>query len=344
MRMRIGMMWMMGLLTVALAVMLLGVFHVGTAHADSRADDELGVAPSEAGDETVSAGFGDRMMVVWSATLTVGEWDPDNGPVWGYLRDEDEGDLSDTAFRDRGTGYVIEGIFHTHLKDDIYMLDIATDTRLRSDLILEVDGVRYQIGDSTFLETNAFFQVWELESSLEWEDGETIEVRLLRQRGYTCRSELVAQEQGGDTGVGIRFREVWSATLTVGEAAGEDSGVQGYGSAGSEAFGALDDTTFTDGGTEYSVGRLVHKVVGGKHFLLYLEPGHTLDPNMVFEVDGERYAVLDSSPQRGDETTHGWLLDSSLEWKEGDTMTVKVLRIELYVRGSEAQALAHAGG
>ena len=153
-----------------------------------------------------------------------------------------------------------------------------------------------------------------------------------------------AQTQAGDKDVGVRFREVWSAILTVGKAAGEESGVQGYASGGSEEFGSLDDTTFTDRGTEYSVGRLVHKAVGGKHFLLYLEPGHALDPNMVFEVDGKQYAVLDSSPQRGDETTHGWLLDSSLGWEEGDTMTVKMLIIELYVRGSEGQALAHADG
>ena len=162
---------------------------------------------------------------------------------------------------------------------------------------------------------------------------------------YNPRSDgAQAQAQTDDTGVGIRFREVWSATLTVGRTVDTDSGVLGYQSGGSEEFGALDDTTFTDRGTEYSVGRLVHKAVGGKYLLLYLEPGHALDPNMVFEVDGARYAVLDSSPQRGDETTHGWLLDSSLGWEEGDTMTVKMLKIELYVRGSEGQALAHAGG
>ena len=76
------------------------------------------------------------------------------------------------------------------------MLGIAADTRLRSDLVLEVDGVRFQIGDSTFVETDAFFQVWELESSLGWEDGETKTVKLLRKREYTCRSELLqAQAQ-----------------------------------------------------------------------------------------------------------------------------------------------------
>ena len=53
------------------------------------------------------------------------------------------------------------------------------------------------------------------------------------------------------------------------------------------------------------MGRLVHKPVGEGHFLLYLEPGQALDPNMVFEVDGKRYAVLDFQPAEEQKTTHG---------------------------------------
>ena len=355
MKLRIGMMLTMGLLTVAVVVVLMGAFHVGTASAAEN-ESRVGAAANQAGsgDGSVTAltpaiaADQEDLWTVWSATLTVEEWEPESGTVWGYLHggdDGDLGDLSDKAFRDRGTRYVVEAMYHAHLNDNTFMLGIATDTRLRSDLILEVDGVRYQIGDSTFVETDAFFQVWELESSLGWEDGETKTVKLLRKREYTCRSELLqAQAQGDDPSVGIRFREVWSATLTVGKAAGEASGVQGYGSDGAEVFGALDDMSFTDGDINYIVGRLVHKPVGEGHFLLHLEPGQALDPNMVFEVDGKRYAVLDSSPQRNDETTHGWLLDSSLGWEEGETMTVKVLRIELYVRDSKGHAPAHAGG
>ena len=91
----------------------------------------------------------------------------------------------------------VEAMYHAHLNDNTYMLGIAADTRLRSDLILEVDGVRYQIGDSTFVETDAFFQVWELESSLEWEDGETKTVELLRQREYNVQERTAAGSSAG---------------------------------------------------------------------------------------------------------------------------------------------------
>ena len=188
MKLRIGMMWTMGLLTVAVAVMLTGVFNLGTAAAAMGDDSRVGAAVSQAGigDGSVTAftpaiaeGQG-ALQCVWSATLTVAEWDAGDGTAWGYLSGDEVGEVGEVAFVDRGARYVVKGIFHTHLRDDTYVLDIVTDTRLRSDLILEVDGVRYRIEDSAFVETDAFFQVWELESSLEWEEGETMTVELLR--------------------------------------------------------------------------------------------------------------------------------------------------------------------
>ena len=44
MMMRMWAMWMMGLLTVAVALVLMGVFDVGTVQAGSRVADEIGVA------------------------------------------------------------------------------------------------------------------------------------------------------------------------------------------------------------------------------------------------------------------------------------------------------------
>ena len=83
MKMRMWAMWMMGLLTVAVALVLMGVFHVGTAQAGSRAADEMGLVASDAGSEGNSAsaftpivaeGEG-NLWTVWSAALTVGESD-----------------------------------------------------------------------------------------------------------------------------------------------------------------------------------------------------------------------------------------------------------------------------
>ena len=78
MRMRIGAMWTMGLLTVALALVLMGVFHVGTASATEN-DSRGGVAQRHAGSGAGSvsaftpivAEDRDDLWAVWSATLTV---------------------------------------------------------------------------------------------------------------------------------------------------------------------------------------------------------------------------------------------------------------------------------
>ena len=80
MRMRIWAMWMMGLLTVAVALVLMGVFHVGIASAAAN-DSRIGVAASDAGSGANSASAftpivaedeGD-LWTVWSAALTAGE-------------------------------------------------------------------------------------------------------------------------------------------------------------------------------------------------------------------------------------------------------------------------------
>ena len=349
MMMRTVAMWMMGLLTVALAVVLVGVFDVGTASATEN-DSRIGAAQGQAGTGDGS-GFGsavtpviaadqEDLLTVWSATLTVGEVSDSTRVVKGFGSRMDPvlGGLSEVRFSDRGAEYTVETLVHQQV-GSVHQLVLEVDAQLPDDMVFKVGDERFNVSDATILGMNEDIHAWWLESGMGWSEGDTVAVELKRPLGL--RPSVA---EATEAGVGIRFREVWSAILTVGKAAGEESGVHGYASGGLEEFGALDDTTFTDGDTHYSVGRLVHKVVGGKYFLLYLEPGHALDPNMVFEVDGERYAVLDSSPQKGDETTHGWLLDSSLGWEEGDTMTVKMLKIELYVRGSEGQALAHAGG
>ena len=194
-------MWMMGLLTVGVAVVVVGVLPVGTAAAAMRDAAQAGPAASEADGRVANSVEQIRLVKIWSGVLTVGEWESENGTVWGYLRggdDGDLGDLSDKAFSDRGTRYVVEAMYHAHLDDNTYMLGIATDTRLRSDLILEVDGVRYLIEDSAFQETDAFFQVWELESSLEWEEGETMTVKLLRVETFSpCKEGQQAKSHAG---------------------------------------------------------------------------------------------------------------------------------------------------
>ena len=87
MKLRIGMMWTMGLLTVAMVVVLMGVFHVGTASAAEN-ESRVGAAVNQAGSgdgsgsavtPVIAADQGD-LQSVWSATLTVEEWEPETGP------------------------------------------------------------------------------------------------------------------------------------------------------------------------------------------------------------------------------------------------------------------------
>ena len=349
MKMRIGAMWLMGLLTVAVAVMLTGMFHAGTASAamGDASDTGRSLGIEAGGTDHVPnvrplvVESGGRMKVIWSATLTVEEASDRNSTVWGYysMSNESLGNLDDTTFRDRNVDYTIDSLIYKEV-GIVKQLVLETSTGLHDDLIFEVDGERYALSDADARGQDEDIHVWWLDSALEWEDGETKTVKLLRAQASKPGSASATSESG----VGFRLREVWAATLTVGGTAKEESGVLGYQSGGSDEFGSLEGTTFTDMGTKYNAGRLVHKPVGDEHYLLNIATGRALDPNMVFEVDGEQYAVLDSSPGENGEAAHGWLLDSSLGWSEGDTMTVKVLRFEFYRRAVAAQAQAHAGG
>ena len=339
-KMRMGTMWLMGLLTVAVAVVTMGAFQGGTASTagDPAIESE---AQTGQGGEQISVANLSLMLTVWSATLTVGEESQNGTTVWGYVPDRnlELGNLDDTDFSDRNVEYTIDSLVYKEV-GNVRQLVLETSPGLPNDLIFEADGERYPLSDADALGLHGDIHVWWFDSGLGWEDGDAMTVKLLRAVIYNACGVSEASESG----VGFRLGEVWSATLMVGEAAGEESDALGYQSGWSEAFGGLDNTTFADRGTKYSVGRLVHRPVGNGHFLLDVETGRPLDPNMVFEVDGERYAVLDSGPVGYEEGTHWWLLDSSLGWSEGDTMTVKVLRFEFYRLGDDEQALAHAGG
>ncbi len=337
---RMGTMWLIGLLTVAVALVAMGAFQVGTASAAGDPAIEAEARAGQGGEQTSVASVS-LMLTVWSATLTVGEESQGGTTVWGYVPDRnlEIGDLDDTDFSDRNVEYTIDSLVYKEV-GNVRQLALETSPGLPDDLIFEADGERYALSDADDLGLHGDIHVWWFDSGLGWEDGDTMTVKLLRTVIYNA----CGVSEGSESGVGIRLGEVWTATLTVGEAAGEESDALGYQSGWSEAFGGLDSTTFADMGTKYSVGRLVQRPVGNGHFLLDVETGRPLDPNMEFEVDGERYAVLDSGPVENREGTHRWLLDSSMGWSEGDTMTVKVLRFEFYRLGDDEQALAHAGG
>ena len=126
-----------------------------------------------------------------------------------------------------------------------------------------------------------------------------------------------------------RMKVVWSATLTVGEASQDETTILGYVPGRNVDIGDLDDTEFSDRGVEYAIDSLVHKEVGSINQLV-LETSTGLPDDLIFEVDGERYAISDADALGLHKDIQVWWLDSGLGWSDGGTMTVKLMRPKPY--------------
>ena len=80
---------------------------------------------------------------------------------------------------------------------------------------------------------------------------------------------------------------------------------------------------------EYAIDSLVHKEVGSINQLV-LETSTGLPDDLIFEVDGERYAISDADALGLHKDIQVWWLDSGLGWSDGGTMTVKLMRPKPY--------------
>ena len=159
-------------------------------------------------------------------------------------------------------------------------------------------------------------------------DGE--ELRLGTQElGYAGAADvgaggapIYAASRGG-------MKVVWSALLTVGEASQDETTILGYTPGRNVDIGDLDDTEFSDRGVEYAIDSLIHKEVGSINQLV-LETSTGLPDDLIFEVDGERYAISDADALGLHKDIQVWWLDSGLGWSDGGTMTVKLMRPRPY--------------
>ena len=159
-------------------------------------------------------------------------------------------------------------------------------------------------------------------------DGE--ELRLGTQElGYAGAADvgaggapIYAASRGG-------MKVVWSALLTVGMATDGRTTIHGYVPGGSEPIGDLDDTAFSDRGVDYAILTLIHQQTGSVNQVV-LEVDAGLPDDLIFEVDGERFAVSDSLALGLHENIHVWRLDSGIGWSEGDSMAVKLMRPRPY--------------
>ena len=134
---------------------------------------------------------------------------------------------------------------------------------------------------------------------------------------------IVAESRG-------RMKVVWSATLTVGMATDGTTTYLGYGPGLDPPTGNLDDITFTDRGEEYEIENLNHQDFNGTFQQLVLDTNVRLPNDLVFEADGERFALSDAKRLGLNGSIQAWQLDSGMGWDDGDTMTVKLMRPRPY--------------
>ena len=128
------------------------------------------VAPAPSGEEDPQAGA-DEHVPVWSATMTV-EW---VFRGYGYARGYHKpGSLSPASFEVDGARYTVTMI------ETAGWMYIGLDEELPFDFVLELDGAQFASGDASF-NSYSYGNIYRWgDTGLSWNDGDTVEVRLLR--------------------------------------------------------------------------------------------------------------------------------------------------------------------
>ena len=125
------------------------------------------LGPDSGDDESLTGGD----VPVWSATMTV-EW-----VHWGYgyysTDAREAGALSPASFEVDGTTYTV-----TMIETRGWMY-IGFDRELPFGFVLELDGARFASGDASFQSYNYGNLYQWRGTDLSWNDGDTVEVRLL---------------------------------------------------------------------------------------------------------------------------------------------------------------------
>ena len=135
---------------------------------------EFTVAGPDPGNEEPPAGEepGGEYAAVWSATMTV-EW-----VYWGYGYYSTDarraGSLSPASFEVDSTTYTVNMI---ETRGWMY---IGADRQLPFGFVLELDGARFASNDASF-RSYSYSNIYQWrQTGLNWNDGDTVEIRLLR--------------------------------------------------------------------------------------------------------------------------------------------------------------------
>ena len=110
--------------------------------------------------------------LVWSATMTAGRVYRGYGYYWTDAKKA--GALSPASFKVDGTTYTVNMI------EAWGWMYIGTDRELPFDFVLELDGARFASDDASF-GSYTYGNIYEWRGTdLSWNDGDTVEIRLLR--------------------------------------------------------------------------------------------------------------------------------------------------------------------
>ena len=118
---------------------------------------------------------------------------------------------------------------------------------------------------------------------------------------------------------------VWSANMVVGEASDPTVTYLGYAPPLSPDGGALDVTSFSHDGMDYTVtGLFLQEAIGGFRQLVF-DAGARLPDDLILKAGEDEFLVSESALYGINQDIHGWVLDDSLGWTDGQVIEVALM-------------------
>ena len=133
---------------------------------------------------TAASGLSDddqEMNEVWCSTLTVGYNADSRITYLGYTpaMSPSGGSLDSTVFTYEDVDYTIENLFYQEFAGTVRQVVFEANLQLPDELILRLDDDEFFVSDSLVLGANENIHAWWLDSSIEWTEGQTVEVALM---------------------------------------------------------------------------------------------------------------------------------------------------------------------
>ncbi len=118
---------------------------------------------------------------------------------------------------------------------------------------------------------------------------------------------------------------VWEASLTVGEASNSNITYLGYAPPLSPDGGGLDVTTFSHDGVDHTVHSLYLQETPAGFRQLVMDADARLPEELVLKTGEDEFPVSESILFGLHQDFHGWRMDESLGWTEGQVIEVALM-------------------